>query len=106
MNPSWKKPILIAVGKRNAERVCLIVNQKSPAKTFADLRGKALDLPLGSKEYARLFLARLSAANQAKSPEAFFGSIAKSQSRNDALDQARLIDLVRKLSDDDAAPTA
>jgi ABC-type phosphate/phosphonate transport system substrate-binding protein len=81
------QPILIAAGKHKAERVLLIVNQKSAAKSFADLRGKSLDLPLGSKEYARLFVAKLAAANKAKDPDDFFGSIAKSASRNEALDQ-------------------
>jgi ABC-type phosphate/phosphonate transport system substrate-binding protein len=81
------EPILIAAGKHKAERVYVIVNQKSPAKTFADLRGKSLDLPLGSKEYARIFLTSRYAVNKAKTADAFFGSIAKSVSRNEALDQ-------------------
>jgi ABC-type phosphate/phosphonate transport system substrate-binding protein len=81
------EPILIAAGKHKAEQICIIVNQKSAAKTFADFRGKGLDLPLGSKEYARLFLAKLAAANKAKGIDDFFGSIVKSASRNEALDQ-------------------
>jgi ABC-type phosphate/phosphonate transport system substrate-binding protein len=81
------EPILIAAGTQKAERVFVIVNQKSAAKTFADLRGKTLDLPTGSKEYARIFLANRCAVNKVKTADDFFGSIAKSASRNEALDQ-------------------
>ena len=79
--------ILIAAGKHESEKVFLIVNQKSPAKSFADLRGKSLDLPIGSKEYARLFLVKRCTENKAKGLADFFSSMAKSATRNDALDQ-------------------
>lgn len=81
------QPMLIAADKDHVERAYLIVNQKCQAKTFADLRGKKLDLPTGTKEHCRAFLAKLCAGSEPKGPAAFFGSIAKSASRFDALDQ-------------------
>jgi ABC-type phosphate/phosphonate transport system substrate-binding protein len=81
------QPLLIAVNKRHAERALLIVHQNDPAKTIADLRGKTLDLPTGTKESCRMFLGKLCADQAKQTPTAFFGSLAKSASPIAALDE-------------------
>jgi ABC-type phosphate/phosphonate transport system substrate-binding protein len=80
------KPLLIAVNKKHQECAYLIVRKNSPAKSIADLRGKKLDMPAAAKEHCRLFLEKLCAAKDPKGPAAFFGSIAKSASPGEALD--------------------
>ena len=79
------QPLLIAATKKLDKRAHLIVRQDNPAKTFADLRGKKFDLPLRTKEYCQIFVEKL--ANDKRGPAGFFGSIAKSSSQPDALDQ-------------------
>jgi ABC-type phosphate/phosphonate transport system substrate-binding protein len=81
------QPLVIAVDKQHTARAYLIVRKNSDAKTIADLRGKKLDMPVGTKEPCRMFLRKLCAAVEPKGPAALFGSIAKSETRNDALDQ-------------------
>lgn len=80
------RPLLIAATKNPDKRANLIVNQKSPAKTIADLRGKKLDMPLRTKEYCRIFVDKLCAEQGKGGPEKFFGSIVKSGSQTAALD--------------------
>jgi len=79
--------LMVAANQRHAERAHLIVHKNSAVKSFADLRGKKLDMPVGTKEHCRMFLQKLCAAAEPKGPMEFFGSIAKSPTRNDALDQ-------------------
>jgi len=81
------RPFLIAATKKKDKRAHIIVHKDGVAKTFADLRGKKLDLPLGSKEYCRIYLDKLSADKNPKGPADFFGSIVKSPSQLDALDE-------------------
>ena len=50
------KPLMIAADKQPVEQVFLIVHKKDGIKSFADLRGKKIDVPLGTKEHCRLFL--------------------------------------------------
>ncbi len=94
------QPLLIAVGKHRMECACVIVHKKSSAKTLADLRGKKLDLPLGTKEHCRLFLTKYCTDKDTKGPASFFSSITKSETQKDALDevarenvQATVVDL-------------
>ena len=80
------QPLLIAVHKDHPERVHIIVHKNNPAKSFADLAGKKLDIPAGTFEPSRLVLDRLSAAAGKKTPAMFFGSIVKSSAQAMALD--------------------
>src|SRR5471030_8242 len=61
-----------------------MVHKNSPLKTLADLRGKKIDMPTGTKEHCRLFLQR--ACKEDKGIAAFFGAIEKSASPKEALD--------------------
>lgn len=76
-------PLLIAANKHAIERVYLIVRQDNPAKTLADLRGKKIDMPTGTIEACRVYLDKHC---DGKGPVGFFGSIEKSNSPKDALD--------------------
>lgn len=76
-------PLLIAADKKQVERAYLIVHKTSGAKTIADLNGKKLDMPTGTKESCRVFLRKLCAD---KEPATFFGSIEKAANQTDALD--------------------
>ncbi len=95
------QPLLIALNKQHPEQAFVIVHMKNPAKTIADLRGKKIDIALGTKEPCRLFLDKITSDAQAKNAAAFFGGIEKSNSIIDALDnvarekvQAAVIDSV------------
>ena len=61
-----------------------MVRKDSPAKTFADLRGKKVDMPAGTREHCRLFLQKY--CKEDKGINTFFGSIEKSASAKEALD--------------------
>ncbi|MBI2806553.1 MAG: PhnD/SsuA/transferrin family substrate-binding protein [Planctomycetes bacterium] len=80
-------PLLIAANKRHEERVYLIVRKSLGAKSIDDLRGKKLDVPRGANEPCRVFLTKICAAAAQKPPVGFFGSIVKSESLIDGLDQ-------------------
>jgi ABC-type phosphate/phosphonate transport system substrate-binding protein len=77
------QPLLIAANKGRLERAYVIVNQKSAAKTLADLRGKKLDMPAGTKEHCRVYVEKQCGD---KAPAAFFSAIEKSSAPADALD--------------------
>ena len=77
-------PLLIAKNKHHQQRVHIVVHKKSGIKSFADLRGKKLDLPMGAGEPCRLFLAKLSGD---KAPKDFFAAIQKSETQAEALDE-------------------
>jgi ABC-type phosphate/phosphonate transport system substrate-binding protein len=78
------QPLLIAADKHHMEHAYLIVAKNCPVKTLADLRGKKLDMPAGTKEHCRLFLRKY--CREDKGIGAFFGSIQKSASPKEALD--------------------
>ena len=80
------RPLLVAVNKSHVERAYLIVHKNNPAKTIADLQGKKLDMPVGTDETGRMFLAKLSQESAKKPPAMFFSSIEKSASQTKALD--------------------
>ncbi len=95
------QPLLIALNKQTAERAFVIVHVNNPAKTFADIRGKKIDIAQGTKEPCRVFLDMLCRGAQAKNTTAFFGAIERSNSIITALDavarekvQAAVIDSV------------
>jgi len=75
------QPFLIAATKQKDKRAHLIVHQNFTGKSIAELGGKTLDLPSGTKEYCRIYLDKV--ANGQK----FFASVAKSGSQFEALDQ-------------------
>ncbi len=81
------QPILIAATKQQDKRVHVIVHKDSTAKTFDDLRGKTLDLPAGTKEYCRIYLDKLCIDRAQAGPARFFGTIAKSATYIEALNQ-------------------
>jgi ABC-type phosphate/phosphonate transport system substrate-binding protein len=78
------RPLLITVNKQYDAQAFLIVHKNSSVKTMADLRGKNLDMPFGTKEYCRLFLEKDCTD---KGSAAFFGTIEQSASRFEALDR-------------------
>jgi ABC-type phosphate/phosphonate transport system substrate-binding protein len=80
------QPLVIAADKQHVERVYLIVHKKNPAKTIADLRGKKIDIPVATKAHCRMFLEKQCADKAQKGPAAFFGSIEKSATQAEALD--------------------
>jgi ABC-type phosphate/phosphonate transport system substrate-binding protein len=77
-------PLLIAEDKRRLDHAFIVVHKNNGAKSIADLRGKKLDIPMGTKEYSRVFIQKNSADE--KGPEGFFSMIAKSSSQAEALD--------------------
>lgn len=80
------KPLLLATDGSRMERAYLIVNKNCPAKSFADLRGKKLDIPAGTKDLCRVYVDRLCKKENAKTPGDFFSAIDKSATKKDALD--------------------
>jgi len=79
------RALLIAASKQ-PERAYVIVHQNCPAKTIADLRGKPVDMPIGTKEPCRVFLEKYCLDAKHKDLAAFFSAIEKSSAPNDALD--------------------
>jgi ABC-type phosphate/phosphonate transport system substrate-binding protein len=79
-------PLLIAVDKHVIERANVIVKKDSPARSLADLRGKKIDLPVGTKEHCRVYLEQACRALDKKAPAEFFGAIEKSANKKAALD--------------------
>ncbi len=92
--------VAIAVTKYRHAQAKIVVRNDSPAKSFADLKGKSLAVPQRSREHIRLFLTRLCAHAGAATPQAFFGKIDTPSSTEDALDevldknQAAVVDAV------------
>ena len=79
-------PMVIAVNKHRDVRAYIIVPKNSTAKTLADLRGKSVDLPMGSKEHCNIFLERNCTDNAQPNPKAFFGTVVRSSTGRNALD--------------------
>jgi ABC-type phosphate/phosphonate transport system substrate-binding protein len=50
------QPLMIAVNHDAHLRACLVVNGTSDIKSFADLAGKTLAMPRGTREHCRIFL--------------------------------------------------
>jgi ABC-type phosphate/phosphonate transport system substrate-binding protein len=83
-------PLLIAADKFRVERAYVIVHKSSPAKSIGDLRGKKLDLPIGTKEHCRLYLDQYCVGKDVKSLASFFGELQKSGSKKESLDNVAL----------------
>jgi ABC-type phosphate/phosphonate transport system substrate-binding protein len=65
-------------------RAFLMVSGSSPATGFADLKGKTLAVPTGSRAHARLYLER-SCEALGRPPESFFAKITMPKTAEDAL---------------------
>jgi ABC-type phosphate/phosphonate transport system substrate-binding protein len=52
------RPLVIAINRHRQLRANFVVRYDSPVKTFADLKGKKVALPRGSREHCHLFLER------------------------------------------------
>lgn len=81
------RPLVIAVNEEPLPRALIVVSQKSPARSFGDLKGQVLDMPLGTKGYVRLFVDRL-AEKQGLTRTKFFSKINRPSNVEDALDDA------------------
>jgi len=76
--------LMIAAPQHRPLRAFLVVNVDSPAKGLADLKGKTLAVPTGTREYSRLFLAR-ECQSRGQLPEAFFAQVTAPPTPDDAL---------------------
>lgn len=81
------EPLLVASNKQHAERACLIVHKNSPAKSIADLKGKKFDMPNGTNQLSRVFVAKLVQDIAKEEPAKFFSAVEKSLAPAKALDQ-------------------
>src|SRR5439155_19922206 len=77
------RPLTI-VAPEDPIRAFLVVHGSSPATGFADLRGKTLALPTGSRAHSRLYLER-SSETLGRPPESFFTRIATPKTTEEAL---------------------
>ena len=69
------RPLMLAVGQPGCLRAMLVVPAgEAGVQSFADLRGKTLALPRGTRENTRLFLER-QAAHDGQTLEQFFGQV-------------------------------
>jgi ABC-type phosphate/phosphonate transport system substrate-binding protein len=95
------EPLLIAVNKHRDEKAYLIVNKNGPVKSVADLRGKTLAMPEGTKLACRMYLQRICRESAKQDPGAFFDKTVKYSSAIEALDdlcrdkvQAAIVDTI------------
>jgi ABC-type phosphate/phosphonate transport system substrate-binding protein len=92
------KPLIITVGQTPIYRAYLVVAKNAKIASCADLKGKALAIPLFSREYCHLFLERR-CCEGAKTPRAFYSRVSTPadvvEALNDVLDgsvQAAVVD--------------
>jgi ABC-type phosphate/phosphonate transport system substrate-binding protein len=79
------KPLAIAVNTLRYPVVCIVTQAKSPIKSFADLRGKAIAIPISSQACLRMFVDRQCETADKKAKD-YFSSIAAPESVEDCLD--------------------
>src|SRR5438876_10378083 len=77
------RPLTI-VAPEHPIRAFLVVPSSSPSTGFADLRGKTLALPTGSRAHSRLYLER-SCEALGRPPESFFARVTTPKTTEDAL---------------------
>ena len=87
-------PILVVANRQHDVRAFVIVHRNSKFNSIADLRGKNIDIPLATKQHARVFLTKHCTNNAQPNLNEFFTEIKKSSTPMDALD-----DLCRGKSD-------
>jgi ABC-type phosphate/phosphonate transport system substrate-binding protein len=78
--------LMVAAPQHRPLKALILVAQDCPAKTLADLKGKNVALPQGTREYVRLFLNRTCQA-MGQSPDAFFGQVTKPATPDTAMHQ-------------------
>jgi ABC-type phosphate/phosphonate transport system substrate-binding protein len=76
--------LMVAAPQYRPLKGMIVVNQDSPAQSLADLKGKTIALPSGTREYVRLFLTRQCQA-LGHSPDAFFAQVTKPEKPDAAL---------------------
>ena len=79
-------PLVIATNKHNEVKAYVIVRKDSPAKSLADLRGKKLDVPMGTKQHCAIYLNKHCIDNNQNDPKAYFSAITRSSTFATALD--------------------
>jgi ABC-type phosphate/phosphonate transport system substrate-binding protein len=80
------QPLMIAVNQQHHLRALLVVRKESAAATWADLQGKRLALPKGTREHCRLFLERHCQELGCEAAH-FFAEIATPANVEEALDK-------------------
>jgi ABC-type phosphate/phosphonate transport system substrate-binding protein len=83
LKQSALRPLMIVAPERPI-RAFLVVPGNSPATGFADLNGKTVALPTGSRAHVRLYLKR-SCEALGRPPKSFFARIATPKTTEDAL---------------------
>jgi len=78
--------LMIAVNQHRDVRAYVIVPKDSPVKTLADLRGKNVDIPMGTKEHCRVYLDQQCSDNAQQGALAFF-KVSRSNSQIAATDK-------------------
>ncbi len=71
------RPLMIAIYKQHGLRANLVVLKDHPAKSFDDLKGKDLALPMNSKGHCRVFLDRSCRTCAQAEPKDFFKQITR-----------------------------
>lgn len=79
------QPLMVAVNKDHYLRADLVVRCSDAVNGFADLRGKQLLLPKGSREHCRVFMQK-HCLECGQAPDKFFAKIASPGTAEDALD--------------------
>jgi ABC-type phosphate/phosphonate transport system substrate-binding protein len=68
------QPLMLAAPQHRPLRGLIVVSKDNPATSLADLKGKVVALPQGTREYARLFITRQCQA-LGQSPDAYFAQV-------------------------------
>jgi ABC-type phosphate/phosphonate transport system substrate-binding protein len=79
------RPLVIAVNQQTHLHAHVMTSKNAKVEKFADLKGKTLAIPTGTKGFSQLFLDRLCAKSE-RSPKAFFARIDRPANMEDALD--------------------
>jgi ABC-type phosphate/phosphonate transport system substrate-binding protein len=79
------RPLCIAVNRERDLYAYLVTRQDGPVHTFSDLKGKAVALPLRSREHCRLFLEH-ECARAGQAPAEFLGQVTRQANVEAALD--------------------
>lgn len=78
------QPLMIAAPRRQPLQGYVVVHATNPAKSVADLRGKVVAIPSGTREYYRLFMDRQCRAAGTPSAD-FFGGVTTPPEQETAL---------------------
>jgi ABC-type phosphate/phosphonate transport system substrate-binding protein len=78
------QPLMLAAPQVRPLRALIVVGKDSPVKSLADLKGKTVALPKGTREYVRLFLTRQCQA-LGQSPDAYFAQVTNPATPDTAL---------------------